>query len=114
MKKPAAEHPAGAAEAAAEHPAGATKAARGAVVVLCLVQFVDVLGVTELIAAMPRMLTAVSASPTAASPILTAYAMCFGGLLMLGARLGDRVGHRAALLAGLVAFAAGSVVAAAA
>jgi MFS family permease len=32
--------------------------------------------------------------------------MCFGGLLVLGARLGDRYGHRRVLLTGTVAFAA--------
>jgi MFS family permease len=84
------------------------------VFVLCLVQFVDVLGVTEVLAAVPKMLASVSAPPAAASAVLTAYAVCFGGLLMLGARLGDRFGHRRVLLAGLGAFGAGSACAAAA
>ena len=43
---------------------------------------------------------------------LTAYAMCFGGLLMVGARFGDRFGHRRMLLAGIAVFAAASLVAA--
>ncbi len=76
---------------------------------LCLVQFVDVLGVTEMITAMPRILDALSAPARAASLLLTAYAMCFGGLLMLGARVGDRFGHRRTLLAGIAGFAAGSL-----
>jgi MFS family permease len=38
--------------------------------------------------------------------------MFFGGLLMLGARLGDRYGHRTVLVAGLAVFALGSLVAA--
>ena len=63
-----------------------------AVLVLCAAQFVDVLGVTELISALPRALAQLGASPAAAGPAVTAYAMCFGGLLMLGARLGAR--HR--------------------
>jgi len=41
----------------------------------------------------------------------SAYAMLFGGLLMLGARLGDRYGHRRCILASLAVFAAGSVLA---
>ncbi len=77
--------------------------------VLCLVQFVDVLGVTEMITAMPRILDALSAPASAATLLLTAYAMCFGGLLMLGARVGDRFGHRRTLLAGIAGFAAGSL-----
>jgi MFS family permease len=90
------------------------KRATKAVMVLCLVQFVDVLGVTELITAMPRILSSLPAPQSAASLLLTAYAMCFGGLLLLGARLGDRIGHRRTLLIGIAAFFAGSLIAAAA
>ena len=81
----------------------------GALVALCLVQFVDVLGVTEMITAMPRILDALAEPASAASLLLTAYAMCFGGLLMLGSRVGDRFGHRRTLLAGIAGFAAGSL-----
>jgi MFS family permease len=83
---------------------------RRAVAVLCGIQFVDVLGVTSGITALPAMLAGVSA-PAAATPILaTAYAMCFGGLLVLGARLGDRYGHRRVLLLGCTAFALVSLI----
>lgn len=85
---------------------------RMAVAVLCLVQFVDVLGVTVVVAALPAMLTGLGAPPSAAAPVATGYAMSFGGLLMLGARLGDRHGHRRVLLLGVIAFALGSLVAA--
>lgn len=80
--------------------------------VLCLVQFVDVLGVTEVLTAAPRILRGFSAPSGAASAVLTAYAMWFGGLLMVGARLGDRFGHRRILLCGIALFAAGSLCAA--
>jgi MFS family permease len=84
------------------------------VIVLCGIQFVDVLGVTSGITALPAMLEGVSA-PAAATPILaTIYAMFFGGLLVLGARLGDRYGHRRVLLAGCVAFALVSLIGASA
>jgi len=90
------------------------RGSRRAVAVLCAVQFVDVLGVTSGITALPAMLAGVSA-PAAATPILaTAYAMCFGGLLVLGARLGDRYGHRRVLLLGCAAFALVSLVGASA
>ncbi|WP_345500540.1 MFS transporter [Pedococcus ginsenosidimutans] len=75
------------------------------VVVLCLVQFVDVLGVTAAIVAIPSMLDGVGAGDAAAGPIATAYAMLFGGLLVVGARLGHRYGHVRMLLVGLVVFA---------
>jgi MFS family permease len=87
-------------------------AKRAAVTALCLVQFVDVLGVTVVITALPSMLNDLGSSASSATPIVTGYAMFFGGLLMLGARLGDRYGHRTVLVAGLAVFALGSLVAA--
>lgn len=79
------------------------------VVALCGVQFVDVLGVTSAIAAIPAMLAGVSASSRATPIVATVYAMFFGGLLVLGARLGDRYGHRRILLVGIVSFGAVSI-----
>jgi MFS family permease len=83
-----------------------------AVTALCLVQFVDVLGVTVVVTALPRMLASFHAPASAGGLLATGYAMCFGGLLMLGARLGDRFGHRRVVLASLGFFAAGSIAAA--
>jgi MFS family permease len=82
------------------------------IAVLCLVQFVDVLGVTEVLTATPQMLRSLGAGGGAAAAVLTSYAVCFGGLLMVGARLGDRYGHRRTLLGGIALFAAGSLCAA--
>jgi MFS family permease len=84
------------------------------VAALCLVQAVDVLGVTLLIAALPAMLASLGAPASMAGVLATSYAMAFGGLLMLGARLGDRLGPRRVLLAGLVGFALASALAGAA
>src|SRR6201987_2355286 len=80
------------------------------VVSLCLVQFVDVLGVTVMVTALPAMLADLRASADAASLISTGYAMFFGGFLMLGARLGDRFGHRRIILTGLALFTVAAVV----
>jgi MFS family permease len=82
----------------------------GAVAALCLVQFVDVLGVTVVVTALPDMLRDVGADVSAGGYVATGYAMFFGGLLMFGARLGDRVGHRRAIQLSLLVFAIGSVV----
>ena len=82
------------------------------VVSLCLVQFVDVLGVTVVVTALPAMLADLRAPADAAGLVSTGYAMFFGGLLMLGARLGDRFGHRRIIFTGLVIFAAAAVMAA--
>nr|WP_221382742.1 MFS transporter [Actinoplanes polyasparticus] len=79
------------------------------VVALCLIQFVDVLGVTVVVTTLPAMLDDVGASAADGTLVAVGYAMFFGGLLMFGARLGDRYGHRRCILASLVAFAAGSL-----
>jgi MFS family permease len=77
---------------------------------LCLVQFVDVLGVTVVVTSLPRMLASLHAPESYASLIATGYAMFFGGLLMLGARLGDRFGHRRTIIVSLMVFAAGAII----
>jgi len=82
------------------------------VAVLCLAQFVDVLGVTVVITALPAMLEGLEAPASASTLVVAGYAMFFGGLLMLGSRLGDRYGHRRILEVGLVAFGAASLLAA--
>ena len=94
------------------HRSRAASAPITVIAVLCLVQFVDVLGVTEVLTATPQMLRSLAARGGAASAVLTSYAVCFGGLLMMGARLGDRFGHRRVLLGGIVLFAVGSLCAA--
>jgi MFS family permease len=80
------------------------------VVVLCLVQLVDVLGVTSATTAIPAIVRGLGADASAAGPLATTYALLFGGLLIVGARLGDRWGHRRVLCAGLIAFLAVSAV----
>ena len=93
----------------AEGPASGARTVWLGVVSLCLVQFIDVLGVTVMVTALPAMLSDLHASPDAASLISTGYAMFFGGLLMFGARLGDRFGHRRIIFTGLAIFAVAAV-----
>ena len=81
---------------------------------LCGVQFVDVLGVTSTIIALPVIINDLAAPPAATGVLATCYAAFFGGLLVLGARLGDRYGPRRILVIGVVAFVLTSVVGAAA
>jgi MFS family permease len=83
-----------------------------AVAALCLVQFVDVLGVAIVTIALPAILAGLHAPQEVTPFLVTAYAMFFGGLLLLGARLGDRYGHRRVLLVGLALFGGTSLLAA--
>ncbi len=54
------------------------------------------------------MLEDLEATPAGGTAIVTAYALFFGGLLMVAARVGDRLGHRRVVLAGLAVFAGAS------
>src|SRR5437879_8641844 len=80
-----------------------------AITALCSVQFTDVLGVTVVVTALPRMLADLHAPTSAGSLVSGGYAMFFGGLLMLGARLGDRFGHRRVIASSLAVFALGAL-----
>lgn len=82
-----------------------------AVVALSLLQFVDVLSNTVVVTVLPQMLADVRAPASASSLVATGYAMLFGGLLMFASRVGDRVGHRRAVLISLVIFGLGAAVA---
>lgn len=83
-----------------------------AVSALCLIQFVDVMSVTVVVTALPPILADVGGSAGDSVLISASYAMFFGGLLMFGARLGDRFGHRTCILASLAITAVGSLMAA--
>jgi MFS family permease len=87
-------------------PARRVRTARWAVVSLCGVQFVDVLGVTAAIAAIPAIIRGLSAPPETTGLLATVYAAFFGGLLVLGSRLGDKYGPRRVLVIGLALFTA--------
>ncbi len=82
--------------------------------VLCAVQFVDVLGVTSVVTALPRVLADLHAGPAVGGLVVTIYAVLFGGALVLAGRVGDVLGHRRVLLAGLAGFGLSSALAGAA
>lgn len=98
-------------EAIAGNPSVSRRRVGAAVTALCLVQFVDVLGVTVVLTSLPAMLRGVHASAEAGSLVAAGYAACFGGLLMLGARVGDRFGHRRVIVCGLGLLAVAAVLA---
>jgi MFS family permease len=45
-------------------------------------------------------------SPSGSQWVLNAYALVFGGLLLVFGRLGDRMGHRRLFIVGLIVFLA--------
>ena len=77
---------------------------------LGLAQMMIVLDGTIVNIALPTAQRALGFSTSDRQWIVTAYALAFGGLLLLGGRLSDRLGRKRALLIGLVGFAGASAV----
>src|ERR1700745_3755574 len=76
--------------------------------VVGLAQLMVVLDATIVNIALPSAQRALGFSNTDRQWVVTAYALAFGGLLLLGGRLSDLVGRRRMLIIGLVGFAAAS------
>lgn len=77
-------------------------------VVLGITQLMVALDATVINIALPRAQVALHFSAGDRQWAITAYALAFGSLLLLGGRLGDLWGRRTALVVGLVGFAAAS------
>ncbi|WP_062289744.1 MFS transporter [Demequina phytophila] len=73
-----------------------------------LAQLMVVLDMTIVNIAMPTAQADLGISDADRQWIITAYTLAFGGLLLLGGRLGDVVGRKRMLIIGLVGFAAAS------
>ncbi len=84
------------------------KADRLAIAVICVGQFVVVLDVTIVTTALPTIRQALGFSDSDLQWVFTAYALVFGGLLILGGRVADLAGKRRTFLIGLGLFAAAS------
>jgi MFS family permease len=81
-------------------------------VVGCWAQFLIVFDYSAINIALPSMGRDVGASEARLQLVVSAYALVFGALLLLGGRAADRFGRIPLLLSGLGAFAAGAVSAA--
>ncbi|MFE2559643.1 MFS transporter [Streptomyces sp. NPDC059352] len=68
-----------------------------------------ILDVTVVNVALPALATDLDLGRTALTWVVTAYTLCFGGLMLLGGRLADALGARRVLLAGLALFTAASL-----
>lgn len=87
---------------------------RALLAVLAGNMLLDALEVSVVMVAAPAIGTALELPPHAVQWTVTGFAAGFGGLLLLGARLVERLGRRRVYLVALLAFAAASLVAAAA
>ncbi|MFG1670053.1 MFS transporter [Streptomyces sp. Y7] len=89
-------------------PAGPRRWA--ALALICVAQFMLVLDVTVVNVALPDMAADLDLDREALTWVVTAYTLCFGGLMLLGGRLADALGARRTLLAGLALFTTASLV----
>jgi EmrB/QacA subfamily drug resistance transporter len=80
-----------------------------ALVLLCLAQFMVILDVTVVNVALPSIGADLALERAALTWVVTAYTLCFGGLMLLGGRLADLLGRRRTFLAGLTVFTLASL-----
>ena len=77
--------------------------------IVLTVQLMIAVDITVVNIALPQIQDHLSFNPTSLSWVINAYTLAYGGLLLLGGRLGDFLGHRRALLLGVLIFTAASL-----
>src|SRR6266487_1427551 len=96
-----------------ERPAGANAPAHRhlglALVVIATAQLMVVLDATIVNVALPHVQRALGFSGSGLEWVVNAYAVTFGGLLLLGGRAGDILGRRRVFVFGLLLFSAASL-----
>src|SRR5665213_4609854 len=80
-----------------------------ALYVLCLGTLMIVLDTTIVNVALPSIRTNLGFSQSSLAWVVNAYLLTFGGLLLLGGRLGDLYGHRRAFTSGIGLFTLASL-----
>ena len=81
-----------------------------AILAITGMQLMSTLDGTIVIVALPRMQADLDMSDVAKSWVITAYVLTFGGLLLLGGRIGDAIGHKRAFISGVGVFTIASLV----
>lgn len=97
-----------------EHGSAVASRAWAALVVASIAQLVVALDATIVNVALPSAQKVLGFDDVDRAWVVTAYTLPFAGLLLLGGRIVDRVGQRAALLGAMSGFAAASALAGAA
>src|SRR5579859_1474103 len=80
-----------------------------ALLVIATAQLMVVLDATVVNVALPRIQVALGFSGSGLEWVVNAYALAFGGLLLLGGRAGDLLGRRRMFVVGLLLFSAASL-----
>jgi EmrB/QacA subfamily drug resistance transporter len=79
-------------------------------ILLCLVQFMDVLDASILNIALPSIKRDLGFTQESLQWVVNGYILTYGGFLLLGGRVADLLGRRRVLVTGLVVFAGASLV----
>jgi MFS family permease len=95
--------------ASAPHPPSADPRRWWVLVWLSLAQLMVILDITVVNVALPSIVTDLQLDRTSLTWVVTAYTLCFGGLLLLGGRLADTLGRRRIFLTGLGVFTLASL-----
>src|SRR5829696_1148642 len=80
-----------------------------ALILLCATQFIIVLDIAIVNVALPSIALDLDFAPQDLQWVSSAYALTFGGFLLLGGRAADLLGRRRLFIAGLALFAAASL-----
>src|SRR3954453_22878722 len=78
--------------------------------VVAIAQFMVILDATVVNVALPTIQRDVGFSEQSLSWVLNAYTLMFGGFLLLGGRLADRLGRRRLFMAGIAVFSGASLI----
>src|ERR671917_2387343 len=76
---------------------------------VCMAQFMVILDATIVNVALPSIQTDLAMSEANLQWVVNAYALLFGGFLLLGGRAGDLIGRKRIFLAGVVLFTLASL-----
>src|SRR5258707_4137456 len=87
----------------------ASRRGRLLLLLLCAVQFLDVVDSSIMNVALPSIRRDLGFSAQSLQWVLSGYLVTYGGLLLLGGRAGDLLGRRPLLVAGTALFAACSL-----
>ena len=87
----------------------ATRYGKLLLLLLCAVQFLDVVDSSIMNVALPSIRRDLGFSAQGLQWVLSGYLVTYGGLLLLGGRAGDLLGRRRMLVAGTALFAACSL-----
>jgi EmrB/QacA subfamily drug resistance transporter len=96
------------AEVSHEETSGGHRHLGWALVLICIAQLMVVLDSTIANIALPFIQHDLDFTQANLTWVITAYALCFGGFLLLGGRLGDLYGRRRVFMIGLTVFAIAS------